>query len=115
MQDKWLVGVCNLKPASMRGVKSFAMVLCATSKDGKEAGIEVIDPPPNSKPGERIYFEGPEFEGMLIQCSSLGRRYTDLFAGKQPLSQLNPKKKIFETIQPGTCQFRLLFMVYDMA
>ncbi|VDC00785.1 unnamed protein product [Peniophora sp. CBMAI 1063] len=83
MQDKWLVGVCNLKPANMRGVKSFAMVLCATSKDGKEAGIEVIDPPPNSKPGERIYFEGAEFEG------------------KQPLSQLNPKKKIFETIQPG--------------
>ena len=45
MQDKWLVGVvgissrvfasfqltlfqCNLKPANMRGVKSFAMVLC---------------------------------------------------------------------------------------
>ncbi|KZV70199.1 nucleic acid-binding protein [Peniophora sp. CONT] len=83
MQDKWLVGVCNLKPASMRGVKSFAMVLCATSKDGKDAGIEVIDPPPNSKPGDRIYFEGAEFEG------------------KQPLWQLNPKKKIFETIQPG--------------
>ncbi|KAI0034631.1 nucleic acid-binding protein [Vararia minispora EC-137] len=83
MQDKWLVGVCNLKPANMRGVKSFAMVLCATSKDGKEAGIEVIDPPPNSKPGDRVYFEGAEFEG------------------KVPLSQLNPKKKIFEAIQPG--------------
>ena len=55
----------------MRGVKSFAMVLCATSKDGKEAGIEVIDPPPNSKPGERIYFEGAEFEGTLIQGSFL--------------------------------------------
>ena len=75
MQDKWLVGVCNLKPASMRGVKSFAMVLCATSKDGKEAGIEVIDPPPNSKPGERIYFEGAEFEGTLIRCSSLTTVY----------------------------------------
>ncbi|ETW81567.1 hypothetical protein HETIRDRAFT_318800 [Heterobasidion irregulare TC 32-1] len=83
MQDKWLVGVCNLKPANMRGVKSFAMVLCATSKDGKEAGIELIDPPPNSKPGDRIYFEGAEFEDAT------------------PLSQLNPKKKIFETVQPG--------------
>ncbi|KAI0320201.1 nucleic acid-binding protein [Amylostereum chailletii] len=83
MQDKWLVGVCNLKPANMRGVKSFAMVLCATSKDGKEAGIEVIDPPLNSKPGERVHFDGAEYEG------------------KTPLSQLNPKKKIFETIQPG--------------
>jgi len=83
MQDKWLVGVCNLKPANMRGVKSFAMVLCATSKDGKEGGIEIIQPPPNSKPGDRVYFEGSEYED------------------KSPLSQLNPKKKIFETIQPG--------------
>jgi aminoacyl tRNA synthase complex-interacting multifunctional protein 1 len=65
----------------MRGVKSFAMVLCvsagsvyqsciakpssfqATSKDGKEGGIEIIQPPPNSKPGDRIYFEGSEYEG----------------------------------------------------
>ncbi|KAA1470003.1 nucleic acid-binding protein [Dentipellis sp. KUC8613] len=81
MQDKWLVGVCNLKPANMRGIKSFAMVLAATSKDGKEAGIELVQPPANSNPGERVYFEE--------------------FADKTPLSQLNPKKKIFETIQPG--------------
>ncbi|KAI0061685.1 nucleic acid-binding protein [Artomyces pyxidatus] len=81
MRDQWLVGVCNLKPANMRGVKSFAMVLCATSKDGKEAGIELVQPPPDSKPGDRIYFEGAEYEA--------------------PLTQLNPKKKIFETIQPG--------------
>jgi len=83
MQDKWLVGVCNLKPANMRGVKSFAMVLCATSRDGKDGGIEIIQPPPNSKPGDRVYFEGPEYKDQA------------------PLSQLNPKKKIFETIQPG--------------
>ncbi|KAG7088444.1 hypothetical protein E1B28_012436 [Marasmius oreades] len=84
MQDKWLIAVCNLKPASMRGVKSFAMVLCATSKDGKEGGIELIQPPSNSlQPGERVYFEGEDYENA------------------QPLAQLNPKKKIFETIQPG--------------
>lgn len=83
MQDKYLVAVCNLKPANMRGVKSFAMVLCATSKDGKDAGIELIQPPPGSKPGDRVYFEGADFENAT------------------PLSQLNPKKKIFETIQPG--------------
>ncbi|KXN88171.1 hypothetical protein AN958_07630 [Leucoagaricus sp. SymC.cos] len=83
MRDKYLVAICNLKPANMRGVKSFAMVLAATSKDGKEGGIELIQPPPGSKPGERVYFEGAEFENTT------------------PLSQLNPKKKIFETIQPG--------------
>ncbi|KAL0961067.1 hypothetical protein HGRIS_006052 [Hohenbuehelia grisea] len=71
MRDKYLVGVCNLKPANMRGVKSFAMVLCATSKDGKEAGIELVQPPANSKPGDRIYFEGADFEsqfGLLNPC-----------------------------------------------
>ncbi|TFY77447.1 hypothetical protein EWM64_g6565 [Hericium alpestre] len=60
MQDRWLVGV----PANMRGIKSFAMVLCATASDGKDAGLEIVNPPPNSKPGERVYFEGAEFEGM---------------------------------------------------
>ncbi|KAF9783319.1 hypothetical protein BJ322DRAFT_1070150 [Thelephora terrestris] len=83
MRDRYLVGVCNLKPASMRGVKSFAMVLCATSKDGKEGGIELVKPPENSKIGDKVYFEGPDYENAT------------------PLSQLNPKKKIFETIQPS--------------
>ncbi|KAG8214493.1 hypothetical protein J3R82DRAFT_9549, partial [Butyriboletus roseoflavus] len=83
MRDKYLVAICNLKPASMRGVKSFAMVLAATSKEGKEGGVELIQPPPGSKPGERVYFEGPEYENA------------------QPVSQMNPKKKIFETVQPG--------------
>jgi len=83
MRDKYLVAVCNLKPANMRGVKSFAMVLAATSKEGKDGGVELIQPPANSKPGDRVYFEGPDFESTT------------------PLAQLNPKKKIFETIQPG--------------
>lgn len=83
MRDRMLIAVCNLKPANMRGVKSFAMVLCATHKDGKDHGIEIVNPPEGSKPGDRVFFEG------------------ERFAGAQPLSQLNPKKKIFETIQPG--------------
>ncbi|KAG2127786.1 hypothetical protein BD769DRAFT_1356912 [Suillus cothurnatus] len=83
MRDKYLVCICNLKPANMRGVKSFAMVLAATSKDGKDGGVELIQPPPGCKPGERVYFEGPDYENA------------------QPLAQMNPKKKIFETIQPG--------------
>lgn len=64
----------------MRGIKSFAMVLAvsvwpaansgilfistpkATSKHGKAAGVELIQPPPNSKPGDRVYFEGSDYE-----------------------------------------------------
>lgn len=43
--------------------------------------VEVVDPPAGSKPGDRIYFEG--FEDVTA------------------LEQLPPKKKIFETFQPG--------------
>ncbi|GAA5857450.1 hypothetical protein JCM8547_009277 [Rhodosporidiobolus lusitaniae] len=81
MQGATLITVCNLKPANMRGIKSFAMVLCASSPEGKDAGIEFVDPPAGSVPGDRVYFEG--------------------FKDKQPLELLNPKKKIFETVQPG--------------
>lgn len=83
MQGKMLVAVCNLKPASMRGIKSFAMVLAATSPDGKEGmgSVELVAPPEGSVPGDRVYFEG--------------------FESVKALEQLPPKKKIFETIQPG--------------
>ncbi|PLW21466.1 hypothetical protein PCANC_00300 [Puccinia coronata f. sp. avenae] len=83
MRDRLLVGICNLKPANMRGVKSFAMVLAATSKDGKggSGSVELVAPPPGSQPGDRIYFEG--------------------FEDQTPIEQLNPKKKQFETIQPN--------------
>ncbi|ORX92752.1 nucleic acid-binding protein [Basidiobolus meristosporus CBS 931.73] len=79
MQGIYVVLVCNLKPANMRGIKSHAMVLAATSPDGNT--LELVTPPAGSKPGDRVYFEG----------------YED---GK-PEAQLNPKKKIFETLQPG--------------
>lgn len=26
----------------------------------------MIQPPPGSKPGERVYFEGPDYESMLL-------------------------------------------------
>ena len=34
----------------------------ATSKDGKDGGIELVKPPENSKIGDRVYFEGPDYE-----------------------------------------------------
>ncbi|KAK6199196.1 G4 quadruplex nucleic acid binding protein [Scheffersomyces amazonensis] len=76
MQQRWVVVVANLKPVTMRGIKSSAMVFCA-SKDNK---VEFINPPANSKPGEKIFFE--TYDGV-------------------PEKQLNPKKKVWETVQPG--------------
>ncbi|KAF9310375.1 G4 quadruplex nucleic acid binding protein [Linnemannia elongata] len=78
MENRWLVCVCNLKPATMRGVKSFAMVLAATDDTGK---LELVDPPKGSKPGDKCYFGDWKEE--------------------KPEEVMNPKKKIWETIQPG--------------
>ena len=81
MQNRWIVGVCNLKPVSMRGIKSFGMILCATAREGKEGGVQPVSPPEGSQLGDRVFVDG--YEGM------------------EPLEQMNPKKKVFETIQPN--------------
>lgn len=75
MQNRMAVMLCNLKPAKMRGVVSQAMVMCASSPDK----VEILDPPSGSVPGDRITFHA--------------------FPG-EPDKELNPKKKIWEQIQP---------------
>lgn len=104
----------------MRGVKSFAMLLCvskpspesqdisqthidrlqATAAEGKEGGIEFVRPPAGSKPGERIYFEGEKYESEYIHTYArpVYRQLDPSDAQPEPL--LNPKKKVFETVQP---------------
>lgn len=42
---KYVVLVCNLKPAKMRGVESQAMVLCA---DDGASKVELVQPPAGS-------------------------------------------------------------------
>lgn len=60
----------------MRGVKSYAMVLCAS--DAEHTKVEFLVPPAGSAPGDKVYFEG--HQGV-------------------PEEILNPKKKIFEAVQ----------------
>lgn len=76
MQNRHVVCVSNLKPVSMRGVKSCAMVLCASN----ESTVEFVNPPANSKAGDKIFFE--TYDGV-------------------PEKQLNPKRKIWESVQPN--------------
>ncbi|CCD25522.1 Arc1p NDAI_0F02040 [Naumovozyma dairenensis CBS 421] len=76
MQERYVVVVCNLKPVNMRGIKSTAMVLCA-STDEK---VEFVEPPKGSKAGDKVFFEG--------------------LGDEEPLKQLNPKKKLWEKLQP---------------
>lgn len=60
----------------MRGILSEAMVLCASTPDR----VEPLDPPTSSVPGDIV--------------KALG------YESGQPEAQLNPKKKIFETVAP---------------
>lgn len=85
MQGRKIVAVCNLKPVTMRGVKSCAMVLAASEKaaegeDPHSKTVELVNPPAESTAGERVYVDG--------------------WTG-EPEPVLNPKKKVFETVQPG--------------
>ncbi|XP_036789704.1 aminoacyl tRNA synthase complex-interacting multifunctional protein 1 isoform X1 [Oncorhynchus mykiss] len=75
MQNRMAVLLCNLKPAKMRGVVSQAMVMCASSPDK----VEILDPPSGAVPGDRVIFQG--------------------FPG-EPDKELNPKKKVWEAVQP---------------
>ncbi|MCJ1456772.1 G4 quadruplex nucleic acid binding protein [Mycoblastus sanguinarius] len=86
MQGRKIIAVCNLKPVTMRGVKSAAMVLAASPrlKEGEEdkhkGPVELVNPPGGASAGERVCFEGWEGE---------------------PEGMLNPKKKLWEGLQPG--------------
>lgn len=87
LQERYVVLVANLKPVTMRGIKSTAMVLCG-SDDEK---VEFVDPPAGVKPGDKVFFEG--FDGT-------------------PEKVLNPKKKIWEAVQPSFSTNEALEVIY---
>lgn len=86
MQDRKVVTVCNLKPVTMRGIKSCAMVLAASPRlapgveDNHAGPVELVNPPVAAEAGDRVFFEG--FEG-------------------EPEPVLNPKKKVWDYCQVG--------------
>ena len=86
MQDRKIVAVCNLKPVTMRGIKSAAMVLAASPRlaegeaDNHAGPVELVSPPRDAKAGDRILFDGWDGE---------------------PEGVLNPKKKVWEMCQVG--------------
>ncbi|EEQ91053.1 hypothetical protein RJZ56_005135 [Blastomyces dermatitidis] len=97
MQNRKIIAVCNLKPVTMRGIKSAAMVLAASPKsDDAHAGpIELVSPPADAPAGERVFFEG--------------------WSAGEPEKVLNPKKKIWETFQPGFTTTDSLEVAFDSA
>ncbi|ODQ65713.1 hypothetical protein NADFUDRAFT_82696, partial [Nadsonia fulvescens var. elongata DSM 6958] len=53
MQGRMVVVVANLKPVNMRGIKSTAMVLCASD----ENTVQFVNPPAGAKAGDKVFFE----------------------------------------------------------
>ena len=52
MQNRYVVCVCNLKEAKMRGITSQAMVLAASERvegDAEKEKVELVIPPPGAK------------------------------------------------------------------
>lgn len=54
MQDKKVIVLANLKPRNMRGIKSYGMLMAAS--DASHENVELLVPPGDSVPGERIWF-----------------------------------------------------------
>lgn len=75
MQNKVAVFMCNLKPAKMRGVLSEAMIMCASTPEK----VEILNIPPGAVIGDKVTCK--EYPGT-------------------PDAQLNPKKKVWETLAP---------------
>lgn len=87
LQGRHVVVVCNLKPVTMRGIVSAAMVLAASPgthtsapSDPHTELVELVDPPAGAEAGARVFVEGWQGE---------------------PAAVLAPKKKVWETLQPG--------------
>lgn len=53
-----VIGFTNLKPGNIRGIKSYAMVMCAKSEDGSV--VELMRPPAGAQVGDRLYLEGQD-------------------------------------------------------
>ncbi|KAI0435336.1 hypothetical protein F5Y09DRAFT_293410 [Xylaria sp. FL1042] len=98
MQGRKVVVVANLKPVKMRGIKSCAMVLAASPRlkegevDDHKGPVELVTPPADSKAGDRVCFDGWRGE---------------------PEGILNPKKKVWETFQPGFTTTDNLEVAFD--
>ncbi|GLA32062.1 G4 quadruplex nucleic acid binding protein [Aspergillus niger] len=100
MQNRKIVAVCNLKPVTMRGIKSCAMVLAASPRvaegeDSHAGPVELVSPPADAPAGERVCFEG--------------------WTEGEPEKVLNPKKKVWETYQPGFTTTDDLEVAFEMS
>ncbi|KAN0029669.1 hypothetical protein ACTA71_007804 [Dictyostelium dimigraforme] len=65
MLNRKVLVLCNLKPANLKSIKSFGMVLCASNAD--HTHVEFVEPPADATIGERVLFDKypGEFDKVL--------------------------------------------------
>ncbi|XP_058752259.1 uncharacterized protein LOC131625416 [Vicia villosa] len=83
LQGKKVIVLSNLKPRNMRGVKSSGMLMAAS--DSKHENVELLFPPEEANPGERIWFGSEDEKDNQPEAA-------------KP-NQIQ-KKKIWELVQP---------------
>jgi methionyl-tRNA synthetase len=60
LENSLVLVICNLKPAPLKNVMSYGMVLAAANED--RSLVELVRPPIQAKPGERIIIDGLDFK-----------------------------------------------------
>ncbi|KAJ8755328.1 hypothetical protein K2173_019126 [Erythroxylum novogranatense] len=83
LQDRKVIVLANLKPRNMRGVKSSGMLMAAS--DSSHENVELLEPPEDSVPGDRVWFGSIAVDQNLPSPASP--------------NQIQ-KKKIWESVQP---------------
>ena len=73
MEGALVAVVCNLKPAKMRGIQSFGMVLCGSNEEHTK--VELLQPAEGSTIGERLSLEAfgvltPSEEDTVLKSKS---------------------------------------------
>jgi len=58
MQGALVLVMCNLKPAKLRDLMSYGMVLCASQTQGEVRTVRLVSIPEGAKPGDRVTFPG---------------------------------------------------------
>ncbi|CAN1174965.1 Probable methionine--tRNA ligase [Linum perenne] len=77
LQNRKVCVLCNLKPATIRGVKSHGMVLAVSNAD--QTKIELVDPPASAAVGERITFNAEVVLDPKLEPSLISKKAWDTF------------------------------------
>ena len=103
LTGKKIVVITNLQPATIRGVKSTAMLLAATDSDGV---VSLLDPH-DAVPGEQVFAEGispnsvevlsfDEFQQLTMKINSAGEAVYDGKTLKTESTIVNTDKPVKE-------------------